>query len=233
MRSLEQIGFLHLVSDCPTAFGLPAEVLDCSRRQGVRPLAARTRFRAFFGCYMLASGQQRMRTTITARRLLREKGIVEYPEVAVEDGHIHLRAIAHERGGARDSYPEALLVPAYVNIHVHGAVGHDVMEGTPKALQAIGAALAGHGVGAYYPTTVTSSTEETLRALDMIARVIEQGTAAEGAAPLGIHLEGPFLSAAASAGSIRLLCWCSPSIALFDRFWQAAQGTHPDHDHSS
>ena len=66
-------------------------------------------------------------------------------------------------------YPEAMLVPAYLNIHVHGAVGHDVMEGTPEALQAVGAALAGHGVGAYYPTTVTSSTEETLRALDMIA----------------------------------------------------------------
>ena len=67
-----------------------------------------------------------------------------------------------------------MLVPAYLNIHVHGAVGHDVMEGTPEALQAIGAALAGHGVGAYYPTTVTSSTEETLRALDMIAGVIER-----------------------------------------------------------
>ena len=61
-----------------------------------------------------------------------------------------------------------MLVPAYINIHVHGAVGHDVMEGTPEALHAIGAALAAHGVGGYYPTTVTSSTEETLRALDMI-----------------------------------------------------------------
>ncbi|HXP09460.1 MAG TPA: hypothetical protein VN828_13225, partial [Acidobacteriaceae bacterium] len=99
-----------------------------------------------------------MTTTFTARRLLRENGIVEYPEIVVEGGHI-TSITSRERGGARDSYPDALLVPAYLNIHVHGAVGHDVMEGTPKALQAIGAALAGHGVGAYYPTTVTSSTE--------------------------------------------------------------------------
>jgi N-acetylglucosamine-6-phosphate deacetylase len=163
-----------------------------------------------------------MTTTITARRLLRGNEIVEYPEVAVQDGYI-TSITSRDRGAARDSYPEALLVPAYVNIHVHGAVGHDVMEGTPAALQAIGAALAGHGVGAYYPTTVTSSAEETLRSLDMIARVIEQGAASEGATPLGIHLEGPFLSAA-KRGVHPAALLVQPSIGLFDRFWEAARG---------
>jgi N-acetylglucosamine-6-phosphate deacetylase len=163
-----------------------------------------------------------MTSTITARRLLRGNEIVEYPLITVDDGHI-TSILSRETGNAGDSYPEATLVPAYVNIHVHGAVGHDVMEGTPQALQAVGAALAGHGVGAYYPTTVTSSTEETLRALDMIAGVIEREPSANAAVPVGIHLEGPFLSPA-KRGAHTAALLVQPSIALFDRFWQAARG---------
>ncbi len=163
-----------------------------------------------------------MTSKITARRLLRGNEIVEYPCITVDDGRI-TSILSRETGNAGDSYPEATLVPAYVNIHVHGAVGHDVMEGTPQALQAVGAALAGHGVGAYYPTTVTSSTEETLRALDMIAGVIEREPSANAAVPLGIHLEGPFLSPA-KRGAHTAALLVQPSIALFDRFWQAARG---------
>jgi N-acetylglucosamine-6-phosphate deacetylase len=163
-----------------------------------------------------------MTSTITARRLLRGNEIVEYPRITVDDGRI-TSILSRETGNAGDSYPDATLVPAYVNIHVHGAVGHDVMEGTPQALQAVGAALAGHGVGAYYPTTVTSSTEETLRALDMIAGVIEREPSANAAVPLGIHLEGPFLSPA-KRGAHTAALLVQPSIALFDRFWQAARG---------
>jgi N-acetylglucosamine-6-phosphate deacetylase len=163
-----------------------------------------------------------MTSTVTARRLLRGDEILEYPQVTIRDGHIS-SIVSRERGDPGDTYPRALLAPAYLNIHVHGAVGHDVMEGTPQALYAISAALAGHGVGGYYPTTVTSSTEETLRALEMIATFIEGDAPADGAAPLGIHLEGPFLCPA-KRGVHPTALLVAPSISLFDRFWQAARG---------
>ena len=65
-----------------------------------------------------------MTSTITARRLLRGNEIVEYPLITVNDGHI-TSIESRENAAAGDAvygFPEAMLVPAYVNIHVHGAV---------------------------------------------------------------------------------------------------------------
>src|SRR5277367_1843842 len=108
-------------------------------------------------------------TTIAARRLIRAGEILDYPLVTVEDGRIsrveRLNAKDHERVQATHRFPEATLVPAYVDIHIHGCAGHDVMEATPEALRTIGAYLATRGVGAYFPTTVTSPKDDTLRAL--------------------------------------------------------------------
>jgi N-acetylglucosamine-6-phosphate deacetylase len=163
-----------------------------------------------------------MTQTITARALIQAGKTIEYPRITVEDGYLTSLS-AREHGAPDDTFPDSILAPSYLNIHVHGAVGHDVMEGTVDALHRIGAALARHGTGAYYPTTVTSTTEETLRALDGISAVIEHDPAADAAVPLGIHLEGPFLSPA-KRGVHTAALLLEPSISLFDRFWQAARG---------
>jgi N-acetylglucosamine-6-phosphate deacetylase len=147
----------------------------------------------------------------------------------MEDGRISriesLTASEHESGAATHRFPEATLVPAYVDIHIHGCAGHDVMEATPEALRVIGAYLASRGVGAYFPTTVTSPREETMRSLAGLA--VEIGRSSEvghhGATPLGIHLEGPFLSHSKRGVHTDSLLE-APSIALFDRFWNAAEG---------
>ncbi|WP_353069674.1 N-acetylglucosamine-6-phosphate deacetylase [Tunturibacter empetritectus] len=155
--------------------------------------------------------------------------MIEYPLVTVEDGRISqiasLNAADHERVQATHSFREATLVPTYVDIHIHGCAGHDVMEADSKALNAIGSYLSSRGVGAYFPTTVTSPTDETLRSLTGLAIEIRRWaeSAGHGATPLGIHLEGPFLSHLKRGVHTDALLE-APSISLFDRFWQAAEG---------
>jgi len=170
-----------------------------------------------------------MISTIVARRLIRASGVMEYPLVSVEDGRVSriesLGVGDYERLEATHRFPEATLVPAYVDIHIHGCAGHDVMEATPEAFSAIGSYLVSRGVGAYFPTTVTSPKEETIRSLARLATEIKRSEGADprGATPLGIHLEGPFLSHLKRGVHTEALLE-EPSIALFDRFWEAAEG---------
>jgi N-acetylglucosamine-6-phosphate deacetylase len=168
-----------------------------------------------------------MISTIAARRLMSAGGVVEYPLISVEDGRIsHIESLSvgdHGRVGATYRFADATLVPSYFDIHIHGCAGHDVMEATPEALGTIGAYLVSRGVGAYLPTTVTSPRDETIRSLAGLAAVIGRESDHHGATPLGIHLEGPFLSHLKRGVHTDALLE-APSIALFDRFWDAAEG---------
>jgi N-acetylglucosamine-6-phosphate deacetylase len=100
------------------------------------------------------------------------------------------------------------------------------MEADVAGLAAVATLLRKHGVTSYFPTTVTASDEATLRALDSLATATERAVGNEpstGARPLGIHLEGPFLSHARRGVHPTALLQ-EPTLARFDRFWQAARG---------
>jgi N-acetylglucosamine-6-phosphate deacetylase len=95
------------------------------------------------------------------------------------------------------------------------------MEATESALSRIGTFLASHGVGAYCATTVTAPLDTLFRSLSGLAKLLNQPL--DGARPVGIHLEGPFLSPhkrGAHAESQLL----EPSVELFESFWQASEG---------
>lgn len=84
-----------------------------------------------------------------------------------------------------------LLVPGYIDLHLHGCAGCDVMDGTAESLRTIAETLAQNGTTSFLPTTVTMPKQATAKAM---AAVRAYGNPATGAEVLGVHLEGPFIN---------------------------------------
>ncbi|MBI1749984.1 MAG: amidohydrolase family protein, partial [Acidobacteria bacterium] len=120
--------------------------------------------------------------------------------VVVEDRRIAAvgrRDSVHVLAGAREiRAPGMTVVPGFVDIHIHGAGGHDVMEADPAALSAVARTAARFGTTSLLATTVTAALDRTCRSLEGIAQFIRaQSTPSDAETEiLGIHFEGPFIS---------------------------------------
>ena len=168
-----------------------------------------------------------MRTVLTAQRLWNGTGLLDWPVVVIEDGwiaSISPRVAVELPADARVlDFPGATLAPAFFDVHIHGAMGHDVMEATPAALDAMGSFLAAHGTGSFLATTVTAPLDATLRSLSGLAKLLAQPPVSGRAQAVGIHLEGPFLSHT-KRGVQPAEHLLTPDTATFDRLLEAAEG---------
>ncbi len=139
-----------------------------------------------------------MPTILTASALFDGNRIVQNPVITLDDDRVASISSRTEAALPPDAhvldFPGATLAPAFLDIHIHGAAGHDVMEATPEALSTMGQFLASRGTANFLATTVTAPLDATLRSLEGLAKLIAHPHLNGTARPLGIHLEGPFLS---------------------------------------
>jgi N-acetylglucosamine-6-phosphate deacetylase len=173
-----------------------------------------------------------MRTVFTARRLFTPIEEVDNAFLVTADGRISEIASRSEKDVPPNSrvvdFGDAILTPGFFDIHMHGGAGVDVMRASASEMPVLEKFLVRHGVTGYFPTTVAAPLHATYKALGRLADAIEaaQNNAsgdAPGARPLGIHLEGPFLSHK-RRGVHPPEFLVEPTLKIFDELWQAARG---------
>src|SRR5262249_24356697 len=107
-------------------------------------------------------------------------------------------AVSLPAGAQEISSLDRTAIPGFLDVHIHGAGGHDVMEGSTDALTAVSSMVARYGAPSMVATTVTASPDDTLRSIEAIAKYIcvQHESGLPRAEILGLHFEGPFISPA-------------------------------------
>jgi len=117
--------------------------------------------------------------------------------LVVEDGKIvDLVPSGEERAGRREEVLDAQglwVVPGLIDVHVHGGAGHDTMDATPQAIHGMACFFAQHGVTSFLATTVAAPPQLIRQAIENAVRC---PVPSDGAHPLGVHVEGPYLNPA-------------------------------------
>lgn len=126
-------------------------------------------------------------------------GVLEHGAVTVGDDGIIAEVSARRTSAPRSGDIDAggfLVLPGFVDVHVHGGGGADFMHGTEDAVRQIARTHAKYGTTSLLATTLTASREATDRAIRAAQTVMDAGPGEGEARVLGIHLEGPYICAA-------------------------------------
>jgi len=134
-----------------------------------------------------------MKAIINGKIILEDQILENYTLVFNEsilliEENISLKAV-DEIIDARGLY----VSPGFIDLHVHGAMGHDVMDGDLEGLKVIGEKVLENGVTSFLPTTMTMPKKAIHEAMESV-RTLKLLDNYQGATALGVHLEGPFIN---------------------------------------
>jgi len=147
----------------------------------------------------------------------------------IRSGYLHINgekivALDDSPRGQVIDYRGAMLMPGFVDIHVHGwGRGSFAWKGERHSLRAMSQDLVNAGVTSWLATSATQPEDFLLESLATAAQWIAEAGPEEGAQAIGIHMEGPYINPK-FIGMQRLDCVQHPSIAGFERYQQAACG---------
>ena len=114
----------------------------------------------------------------------------------------------------------AIVLPGFIDQHIHGAGDSDGMDGTVEDISVIANTVAEEGTTSFLVTTMTQSPENITKAMEAV-KAYREADKSEGARVVGVHLEGPFI-AAAHKGAQPLEYVKEPDIKAFDGYNEAS-----------
>lgn len=141
------------------------------------------------------------------------KGVVN-TSLTVENGKI--TSLSDEPAEFYDIPEDAIVVPGFIDEHIHGSAGADAMDGTVSALETIARSIAGEGTVGFLATTMTQSPENISKAMSEV-KEYKSEKRSYGAEVLGVHLEGPYINKS-KAGAQPEIYICNPSIEQFSKY---------------
>ncbi len=148
-----------------------------------------------------------------------EDGVFRKHDLFIDDTHKITDAPTSEATHVVDAQG-LYVIPGLVDVHVHGAMGHDFCDGNAKGLSSIAAYFKSHGITSFCPTSMTLPAD-TLK--NIFQSIREVPVSKEYARIVGIHMEGPFISPA-KKGAQKDSYISQPDIELFGSLSQACDG---------
>ncbi|UXR73234.1 N-acetylglucosamine-6-phosphate deacetylase [Staphylococcus sp. IVB6238] len=155
-----------------------------------------------------------------------EDGMIEDGHIIVKGNQIHqIKHFPYEGPLEVIDATGQHILPGFIDIHIHGGYGQDVMDASTEGLKVLSEGLLSEGTTSYLATTMTQSEAAIHSALEAVSKYVNQAqdSAKPAAEILGVHLEGPFISEH-KVGAQNPVFVQRPSVEQVNDFQKTANG---------